>query len=75
MAEKKEITFEENLEKLENIVKKLESGETPLDDAIKEFTEAMKIAEECDKKLKNAEEKITKILNKEGKLEDFKEME
>jgi len=71
MAEKKEITFEENLEKLEDIVKKLESGETPLDEAIKEFTEAMKIAEECDKKLKNAEEKITKILNKEGKLEDF----
>ena len=75
MAEKKEITFEENLEKLEDIVKKLESGETPLDDAINEFTEAMKIAEECDKKLKNAEEKITKILNKDGKLEEFKEME
>lgn len=71
MAEKKELTFEENLEKLENIVKKLENGETSLDDAINEFTEAMKLAEICDKKLKNAEEKITKILNKDGKLEDF----
>ena len=67
----KELTFEENLEKLENIVKKLESGETPLDEAIDEFTEAMKLAEVCDKKLKNAEDKISKIVNKDGKLEDF----
>lgn len=71
MAEKKEVSFEENLETLENIVKKLESGETPLDEAIDEFTKAMKISSECDKKLKNAEEKISKILNKDGKLEDF----
>lgn len=67
----KELTFEENLVKLEEIVKKLESGETPLDEAIDKFTEAMKLAEVCDKKLKNAEEKISKIVNKDGKLEDF----
>lgn len=71
MADKKELTFEENLNKLENIVKNLESGETPLDDAIDQFTEAMKLVEICDKKLKNAEEKITQIVNKDGKLEDF----
>lgn len=71
MADKKELTFEENLNKLENIVKNLESGETPLDDAINQFTEAMKLVEICDKKLKNAEEKITQIVNKDGKLEDF----
>ena len=71
MADKKELSFEENLEKLENIVKKLENGDIPLDDAILEFTEAMKLAGACDKKLKNAEEKIAKMLNKEGKLEDF----
>jgi exodeoxyribonuclease VII small subunit len=67
----KELTFEENLEKLENIVKKLESGETPLDEAIDEFTLAMNIAKVCDEKLKNAEEKINKIVNKDGSLEDF----
>lgn len=71
MAEKKELTFEENLEKLETIVKNLESGDTPLDEAIDKFTEAMKLVEVCDKKLKTAEEKITKIVNKDGKLEDF----
>lgn len=71
MAEKKELTFEENLNKLESIVKNLESGETPLDEAIDQFTEAMKLVEVCDKKLKNAEEKITKIVKKDGNLEDF----
>ena len=54
MAAKKEneLSFEENLEKLESIVKKLESGEVPLDNAITEFTEAMKLAKLCDEKLK-----------------------
>ncbi len=71
-TEKKELSFEENLEKLEAIVKKLESGEVPLDDAIGEFTEAMKLATICDEKLKSAEEAITKLVNKDGNLEDFK---
>lgn len=72
MAEKKELSFEENLEKLEQIVKKLETGEVPLDDAINEFNEAMKIAKICDEKLKKAEESITKIVNEDGSLSDFK---
>ena len=71
-TEKKQPSFEENLEKLEDIVKKLESGEVPLDDAINQFTEAMKLANLCDEKLKNAEEAITKLVNKDGSLEDFK---
>ena len=72
MAEKQELSFEENLEKLETIVKKLETGETPLDDAIKDFEEAMKLDKTCDEKLKNAEEAITKIVNTDGSLSDFK---
>jgi len=67
----KELSFEENLEKLETIVKNLETGNIPLDDAIDSFNEAMKLAKKCDDKLKNAEEKVNKILNSDGKLEDF----
>lgn len=69
--EEQEKTFEENLENLEKIVKDLESGNIPLDDAIEKFTEAMKLAKLCDNKLKNAEEKLNSILNKDGKLEEF----
>ena len=72
MAKEKECTFEENLEKLEVIVKNLVSGNIPLDDAIENFNEAMKLAKLCDDKLKNAEEKVNSILNKDGKLEEFK---
>lgn len=72
MAEKKEKTFEESLAKLEEIVKKLESGQVPLDDAILNFTEAMEISKTCNDKLKNAEENINKILKDNGKLEEFK---
>lgn len=69
--EKKELSFEEDLEKLEEIVKKLENGDVPLDDAIKEFNEAMVLAKKCDEKLKSAEEAITKIVNNDDSVDDF----
>ena len=72
MAEKKELSFEESLEKLEEIVKKLETGEIPLDDAIDEFNNAMKLAKSCDEKLKKAEEAITKLVKENGEIIDFK---
>lgn len=72
MAEKKVPSFEENLEKLETIVKKLETGEVPLDEAIDNFNEAMKLAKTCDEKLKNAEEAITKLVKDNGNVVDFK---
>ena len=69
--EKEEMTFEEKIKLLEEIVKELETGEVPLDEAINKYTEAMKLAKLCDNKLKNAEEKLNSILNKDGKLEEF----
>ena len=72
MAEKKVPSFEENLEKLESIVKKLETGEVPLDEALDNFNEAMKLAKTCDEKLKNAEEAITKLVKDNGDVVDFK---
>ena len=71
MAKEKESTFEEDLTNLEEIVKKLETGEVPLDDAIKEFTKAMELSKKCDTKLKSVKEAITKLVNKEGNLENF----
>ena len=71
MSKEKELSFEENLNNLEVIVKDLESGNVPLDDAITKFSEAMKIAKTCDEKLKNAEENVNKILNKDGTLSNF----
>ena len=67
----KKIDFESNIKKLEEIVHELESGNVPLDDALKKFNEAYKLSKECDEKLKNVSESVNKILNKDGKLEEF----
>ena len=69
--EEKELSFEESLNNLEEIVKKLETGEVPLDDAINEFNKAMKLAKDCGDKLNNAEEAVNKILSEDGSLKDF----
>ena len=73
MAKKdeKELNFEESLKELEEIVKKLEVGDVPLDDAIEEFNKAMKLAKTCDDKLKSAEEAITKLVNDNDEMKDF----
>ena len=73
MAEKKEkeLSFEESLASLEEIVKKLEVGDVSLDDAIEEFNKAMKLAAVCDEKLKNAEETITKLVKENNDVVDF----
>ena len=68
----KEKNFEESLLELEQIVKDLENGNVPLDDAIVKFNDAMKIAKNCNDKLNKASESVNKILNKDGSLEDFK---
>ena len=72
MAKEKELSFEEALANLEEIVKKLETGEVPLDDAISEFNKAMKLAKTCDDKLKNAEDAITKLVGDDVSVKDFK---
>ena len=65
------ISFEESLEKLKEIVAKLESGNVPLDDAIDEFNTAMTLVKACNEKLNNAEEAIAKIVEENGEVIDF----
>lgn len=69
---KEDLSFEEKIKKLENLVKELESGEVNLDDAIDKYTEAMKLAKECNDTLNNISDKVNKILLENGKLEEFK---
>lgn len=73
MEKKKDkVSFEENITKLENIVRELESGNVALDDALAKFNEAFEISKECDAKLKEVSESLNKVLNKDGNLEEFK---
>lgn len=68
---KENTKFEDKLKELEEIVNELENGEIDLDTSIEKYTYAMKLVKECDKKLKNVEEKVSKIVAENGSLEDF----
>ena len=67
----KNFSFEENLDELEKIVNKLETGQVPLDDAIEEFKKAMDLVKECDEKLNSAQEAIAKIVTENKEVIDF----
>ena len=58
---KKEIKFEEALERLAEINEKLESKEISLDDSIKLFKEGLELSKLCQKKLDEAKLEIEKI--------------
>jgi exodeoxyribonuclease VII small subunit len=69
MSEKKELSFEEAMEKLEEVVEKLELGDVPLEKAISMFQEGMILSKLCHDKLKNVEKSIDRILNEDGEVE------
>ena len=65
MAVKKN-NFEEQLTSLEQIVQNLENGNVPLEDALKEFQEGVKISRDLEKKLNSAEETVAKLIDSDG---------
>ena len=67
----KEKSFETSLTELESIIKELESGNIPLEDAINKYTEAMKLVKNAQDKLENATAQVNKILKENGELENF----
>ena len=68
-SKQKNVCFEEALGKLEVIVKQLEAGELPLEEALDKFGEGITNAKLCFEQLNNAETQIDKILQQEqGKL-------
>lgn len=61
--------FERSMARLEQVVKKLDSPELPLDEAMKLFEEGVTLARDCQKQLEEAEARIEILLKKaDGKL-------
>lgn len=67
----KEKTFETALCELEQIVKELESGSIPLEEAMNKYTTAMNLVKYCQEKLDNATSQVNKILTENNELQDF----
>jgi exodeoxyribonuclease VII small subunit len=58
--------FEHSLARLEEIVRKLESANLSLDEAMKMFEEGVQLSRECQKHLELAEGKVEILLKKAG---------
>ena len=55
--------FEKSLERLEEIVDRMESGELSLDDMINHFEEGSKLVKQCSTRLTEVEKKIEKLVS------------
>ncbi|WP_262316260.1 exodeoxyribonuclease VII small subunit [Lacticaseibacillus parakribbianus] len=66
-----EPTFEENLTRLEQIVASLEQGQVPLEAAMDQFKTGVKLSQQLEKTLKEAEQTVTKMVKDDGTLVDF----
>jgi len=73
MSAKKTVNLEKSLTDLEEIVEELESGDLPLEKAMKKFEEGIKLTRNCQTALKEAEQKVEILLKSAGgeDLEDF----
>ncbi len=65
-----QITFEQAMTRLEQIVTTLENGRCTLDESMKLFEEGAKLTAFCQKALKSAEQKIVKLTAAEAGEED-----
>ena len=66
MTAKKSINLEKSLADLEALVEELESGDLPLDQAMKKFEEGIKLTRGCQAALKDAEQKVEILLKSAG---------
>lgn len=74
MAKEKTQTFEQSMAELEVIVKQLETGEVPLEEALDQFKKGIELSKICQDTLAKAEETLTKIMSDEGKEVPFEEV-
>ena len=58
---KKTLSFEESMQRLEEIVRLLERGDVPLEESLALFEEGSGLIAQCSKLLDNAEQKVIKL--------------
>jgi exodeoxyribonuclease VII small subunit len=63
-----ELSFEQALTNLEEIIQRMESGEAPLDSLVKNYQNGLKMLNFCRRKIEAAEMKIKEVQEKNGEL-------
>ncbi len=66
MSDSKTINLEKSLSDLEALVEELESGDLPLDKAMKKFEQGIKLTRSCQSALKDAEHRVEILLKSAG---------
>lgn len=66
MTNKKSLDLEKSLAELESLVEELESGDLPLEQAMKKFEEGIKLTRGCQAALKDAEQRVEILLKSAG---------
>lgn len=75
MTKEKKFNLEKSLADLESLVEELESGDLPLDAAMKKFEEGIKLTRGCQAALKDAEQKVEILLKSAGGEEVLEEFQ
>ena len=66
MTKQTSYPFERSLARLEELVSQMESSELSLEVSLKTFEEGIKLTRECQQALKDAEQKVTVLMEKNG---------
>ena len=67
---KNETSFEKDLERLESLVNKMESGDATLEQSLVWFEEGMDLIRSCQAQLNNAEQKVQELIqNRDCKID------
>lgn len=75
MPKKATMTFEESMSALEVIVRDLEQGEVPLEEALEKFKEGIELSKVCQETLASAEKTLTKIMTENNEEVVFENVE
>ena len=68
---KKAVSFDQAIQELEDIVRQLEQGDVPLEDAISLYKKGMELSSVCHEKLQNAEKQLISIMDENGEKTPF----
>ncbi len=68
-----ELSFEESIKELTNIVGKIEQGQIPLQDSLSQYEKGMALIKQCRAILQKAEKRIEKISELDAKSQETNE--
>ncbi|MBO8163129.1 MAG: exodeoxyribonuclease VII small subunit [Brevibacillus sp.] len=63
-----ELPFEQAMQRLEEVVRRLEEGEVPLEEAIQLYQEGMKLSRLCAQKLDAIEAQVVQLVEENGRV-------